>query len=680
MGDFVSGVGPLFGPNFVVVTVDDDSGKRYDVQVYPDAHNPELRAAGQPTQYYFQPSQVYLARKHDSPDDFDFQMTVFKGLLSAEDTIAPADLAGTEVGGGFCTFSTTFAIPPEVIDRVLEKLTTREHGDPGQRLGPFFNFQNNDPSPVLGIVPITNSSVVCSVADPAIVGNFLKMSAQYSGKGSIEQKGITTFLLTCNTVAAGVIASSLKQGASPPFTVANTLQEMFYINGVTVDVTVDVDKVYDSFSAAVSVGSLFGITAVEADFAYSNCITSGAITTHITQNGAVLDPETKKWVDQNIEVMRKTAMDLVKQEIFDWDPSKNDSRASADRSWVSEVFGGASVSLKSTYEKRSIKLNQQLVLDTTYAASHTVTGDLNDLLPAVTANLNKYLFIADVGEFFKKVQVAARSEIDFTTELLDGTDLRDPVKSAQIEVGYPKFPGTIGPDGKPVESVLGSGKQYVRGSATPIAAEQPAIFKADNAENYFNIAHLRLDNELPGWPSGQVRLRRKIVFDGRDPRVRLTSAIAPHDPAIAEWEELTTDLKPILTANAVGYIFIRFWVNKHPLPSCVTVTITPSIGGDTFLPIVVTKDNGKDALWEVFSDKYVREEEFTYTLEVQVDGPNFTDDSVVYASPEPITVEIPPGIATYNPKLNVRLPDVPDDQEELVNTYIKAASGLLVPP
>ena len=121
MADFISGVGPLFGPDFVIVTVNDETGTRFDVQVYPDAHNPELRQAGLPTQYYFQPAQVFLARKHDSPQDFDFEMTLFKGLGSEETNITPEELAGasTEMGGGFCTFSTTFAIPPSVIDGVI---------------------------------------------------------------------------------------------------------------------------------------------------------------------------------------------------------------------------------------------------------------------------------------------------------------------------------------------------------------------------------------------------------------------------------------------------------------------------------------------------------------------------------------------------------------------------------
>ena len=219
MADFVSGVGPLFGPDFVVVTVNDETGKKFDVQVYPDAHNPELRAAGLPTQYYFQPAQVFLARKHDTPDDYDFQMTLFKGLGSEETNITPAELEGasTEVGGGFCTFSTTFGIPDSVIEGVVQKLKNREHPAPVGRLAGFFNYQHNDPDPAVGMVPITNSAVVCAIPDQNVVGNFMKMSAQYSGKGSIEQHGICTFLVSCNLFAAGAIASALKAHASPPF-------------------------------------------------------------------------------------------------------------------------------------------------------------------------------------------------------------------------------------------------------------------------------------------------------------------------------------------------------------------------------------------------------------------------------------------------------------------------------
>ena len=264
MADFVSGVGPLFGPNFLVVTANDENGKPYSVQVYPDAHNPELRAAGLPTQYYFQPAQIFLAKKHDSPDDYDFQMTLFKGLVSEEDTITPAELEGTDLGGGFCTFSTTFGIPESVIEGVLEKLKRRDHPVPDARIATYFNYQDTDPAPTLGIVPITDSTITCRVPNPAVAGSFLKISAQHSGKGSIEAHGITS-LVSCNVVAAGAIASALKQGASPPFTVDNALREAFYINAVTIEVTVDVDKTYDSFSAAVGTGGVLGVDALAGE-------------------------------------------------------------------------------------------------------------------------------------------------------------------------------------------------------------------------------------------------------------------------------------------------------------------------------------------------------------------------------------------------------------------------------
>jgi hypothetical protein len=672
MADFVSGVGPLFGPDFVVVTANDETGAKFDVQVYPDAHNPELRRAGQPTQYYFQPAQVFLARKHDSPADYDFEMTVFKGLMSEEANITPAGLEGTELGGGFCTFSTTFGIPDSVISGVIQKLKQREHDAPSVRIAPLFNYQPSDPEPVLGIVPITNSTVVCAVQDPAVSGGQILMTAQYSGKGSIEQHGICTFLVSCNLPAAGEIAGALKAGASPPFTVANTLQEAFYINGVTVQVDVDVDKVYDSFSAALSSGGFFGITDISAETAYSSCVTTGAITTHITENGAVLDDATKKWVTDNVDAMKKMAMDLVKQEIFDWDPAKSDSKASASRGWFSEVFGGTSVSLKSTHERKGVHLPQTLILDETIAVSHTVSGDLNDLLPAVRANLGKYLFIVDIGEFFQKVQVAAACKANFDEKTPDGTDLSDPIQAIQIEVGYPDFSTPV-ENGQPNLRMLTQGSHYVAGQTAPAGSVQPAIWTADNAKDFVNISFLRLDNPVPGWPADQVKVRRKVIFDGQDPRVNLSAAIAPHDPAVAEIEELSTDHGPSLTANDVGYVFVRFMVHPPKLPPNVTVSITPAIGPDTYPPLSVTSENQKNVVWEVFSDKYVKETEFSYTMTVEVDGPNFTDEPVIYSTAAPVKVPVPAALTKYVRQLNAPLPDAPADKVATVNDYVNKA-------
>ncbi|MGW0778339.1 hypothetical protein ACWD01_33015 [Streptomyces sp. NPDC002835] len=644
--------------------------------MYPDAHNPELRQAGLPTQYYFQPARVFLARKQDSPQDFDFQMTLFKGLMSEEAHITPGDLAGTELGGGFCAFSTTFAIPPSVITGAIQKLKQREHEIP-DRLGPFFNFQQNDPEPSLGIIPITESAVVCSVQDPAVTGGKILMTAQHSGKGSIEAQGICSFLISCNLPAAGQIASALKAGASPPFLVTNALQETFYINGVTIEVDVDIDKVFDSFSAAVSTGGLFRINSLEAEFAYQRCITSGAIKTHITQNNAVLDADTKKWVTENVNEMKKTALEMVKHEIFDFDPAKSDSKATADRGWFSELFGGSAVSIKSTHAHNGVHVRQELVLDQTVAVSHTVSGNLSDLLPAVRADLNKYLFIIDIGEFFKKVQVAGFSEVNFSEKFFDGTERRSPLRSVQLEAGYPDFSRPV-ENGQVNLSMRASGQHYVPGETQPNGQEQPAVWREQTARDIVNISFLRLDNPVDGWPSDQVKLRRKLIFDGQDPRVNLSPQIAPTDPSVAVIEELSTDHAPVMTASQVGYVFVRFIVSPVRLPSNITVTITPTIDDDTFPAIVVTKDNVKNALWEVYSDKYVFVKEISYTVSVEVLGPNFTDEPVFYTTSEPVRVPVPEGRIKYIPQLATPLPRTPADKIETVNRYVAAAANVTV--
>ncbi|MEU4102119.1 hypothetical protein AB0F16_16250 [Streptomyces tanashiensis] len=678
MTAFVSGVGPLFGPNFITVTVNDETGRDFHLQVYPDAHNPELREAGMPTQYYFQPAEVFLARKHDFPDDFNFQMTLFKGLLSEEANVAPADLVGSELGGGFCSFSTTFGIPPSVITGVLEKLKQREHEIPGGRLGPFFNFQQGDPPPSLGIVPITSSAVRCFVQDPAVTGGKILMTAQHAGKGSIEAQGLCSFLISCNLPAAGQIASALKQGASPPFMVENALQESFYINGVTITIDVDIDKVFDSFSAAVSTGGLFRINSLAAEFAYQRCLTTGGITTHMTMNNGVpLDPDTKKWVDDHVDQMRKTAIDMVKHEIFDFDPAKTDSKATADRGWFSELFGGSAVSIKSTHAHNGVHVDQTLILDQTVTVEQTVTGNLTDLLPAVQANLNKYLFIVDIGEFFKKVQVAGFSRVNFTEKLPDGTELKDPLQAVQLEAGYPDFSRPT-EDGHVNLSMRTSGQHYVPGETLPTGPVRPAVWDETTARDFVNISFLRLDTPVDGWPSDQVKLRRKLIFDGQDPRVNLSPAIAPNDPAVAVIEELTDDHAPVMTASAVGYVFVGFFLSPLRLPPNVIVQITPTIGPDTFAPILVTKENVKNALWEVYSDKYVQETEISYTMSVEVSGPNFTDEPVFYSTDQPVRIPVPAGRIKYIRQLFTPLPKPPADKIETVNRYVAAAANATV--
>ncbi len=100
----------------------------------------------------------------------------------------------------------------------------------------FGRAADGAPDPRLGVVPITDNSVSIFVPEVAAASAGTKtpmyLHAQTTGKGSIEEHGISAFLVTCNQLAAGAIAGSLQAGVSP-FTVTNQLKEAFYVNGIT---------------------------------------------------------------------------------------------------------------------------------------------------------------------------------------------------------------------------------------------------------------------------------------------------------------------------------------------------------------------------------------------------------------------------------------------------------------
>lgn len=666
----IKALGPLFGPDFVMIEVNDEANCTFKLEVYPDANNGLLRENGLPMQFYFIPKTVYLAKKQDSPQDFDFGMTIFKGLLTPEDTVGITDemtSAGeVSVGGGICSFKTTFAIPDSVIQGALQTLKNVGHPPPPPRIAGLFARESSDPAPLLGIVPILSNNVTIQspqfAADPKAP---MYLSAQGNGKGSIEADSISAFLVTMNTTAAGAVEGSLEKGISP-FTVTYNMQLMFYINACDIHVDIDVDKVFDQFSAAVDAGGFLGLDDVSLSANYQNCVTSGAIKTIIKMAGTDIDPDLKKLIDTQVSDMQQRAFDLVKHEIFDWTPQA-DPPASAQKGLFASIFGGASVSMKASYQKRSVHLQQDFSIDTSVAKEHTVSGDLSDLEPAVKADLSKYLAVVDIGQWFKKIQVAATTNVNWTEKLPDGTSLADPIKSVQIQVAYPDYSSAQA--NELTLKSLAEGFHYTVGHKDASQAPQLARWTADNPNDIVNIAFLRLDNKLPNWDSDHVKLTKVLAYDPDDPRVEIS------DNQTTVTRELVTDNHaPVITPDEVGYVYARFALATGPLPSIVNVTMTCSIGGRTD-SFNITSINQKNVIWEIFSDKYLNETSFQYSLQVTVNGPSFTDPPVVYQTSAPVTVPLPTGRVKYLGTRIVALPAPSREQLAIVNDYVKRASA-----
>ena len=181
----------------------------------------------------------------DQPTVYDFGMTVFKGLLTSDRDIGVTQ-ADSEMGGGWLTFSTTFAVPDSVITAAISLIQSHSHTAPASTIAQYFNYQDGDPVPNLGFVTVSEDDVTVNVPDltKATPGMFIE--AVCPNKGSIEASGINSFLVTCNQWAAGAIASGLQAGGAPPFTIDCSLHEQFWMNAGNVTITADFDKVYDS--------------------------------------------------------------------------------------------------------------------------------------------------------------------------------------------------------------------------------------------------------------------------------------------------------------------------------------------------------------------------------------------------------------------------------------------------
>ncbi len=546
--DSIHALGPLFGPDFITIEINDQTGTPFALEVFPDANNPALKRNGLATQFYYMPKQIYLAKKEDSPTDFDFSVTLFKGLMTAEDTLGISGIPSTggevDAGGAFMSFSTTMAIPESVVAQALAKLKAQDHEPPPARIFDFFVRAASDPDPLLGIVPIVDNAVTIEVPQLPGAGDNKSpffISAQGTGHGSIEASGISSFLVTCNQMAAGAIVGALKDGRSP-FTVHYNMKLLFYINACDIQMHVDVDKTFTQFSGAAE--AKYGFLQADLSANYQNCLTSGAISTVIQQNGTDVDADMKKLIEKQVSDMQDKAWNLVKTEIFDWQPKPEDpATASAG------ACGGVAVSLKFNYQRHAVKFDEHFEINQTISKEDTVSGTLNNLEPAIKQNLDKYLSIVDIGEFFKKLQIAASPNIDF-----GDSEFSDPINEALIEVSYPDFDEPVGPIGNVSLKTLGEGFHFVPGTKTDLSAPVTlASWSRDNPKDIINISFLKLDKAISAWDKDQVKIRKKLVYKPDDPRVDLSNG-----GIMFETERISNDHSPVIGPEEVGYIFVKF--------------------------------------------------------------------------------------------------------------------------
>ena len=700
----VHALGPLFGADFITIEIDDETKGKFALEIFPDANNPELRNNGLPTQFYFMPKEIQLAKKEDGSGDFDFSVTLFKGLMTQEDTLGISGIPSTggevDAGGAFIAFSTTMAVPENVIAAALAKLKTGDHEAPAKRIAQYFVGADQGPAPLLGIVPIVDNAVTIEIPQlpgapsaaapgastspatapaasptPATPGAAVTtpppstagspttgdskspwfISAQGTGHGSIEASGISSFLVTCNQMAAGAIVGALKDGRSP-FTVHYNMKQLFYINACNIHMDIDMDKTFTQLSGAAQ--AKYGFLQADLQANYQSCLTSGAITTVIQENGTDVDADVKKLIEKTVSDMQDRAYNLVKSEIFDWQPKPDDpATASAG------ACGGVAVSLKANYQTRGLHMTQGFDLNETISKEDTVSGTLTALEPAIKKNLDKYLSIVDIGEFFKKIQVAASPNIDFG----DG-EISDPINEALIQVSYPNYDNPLNADGSVALSTRAEGFHYNPTHIDQTAPVTLASWSRDNPKDIINIAFLRLDKKAGSWDADKVKIKKTLVYKPDDPRVALANGTVTFTS-----ETITNDHAPVIGPDDVGYIYVKFFLDRPIKSSNVTVTLTINMADRSDVLVMTNQDPKATpvALWQIWSDKYFNETTARVTIDVEVAPPpsDFAGAPVQWSGNQAIPLNL--GRIKRIVPYKIVVPTLTDPQQNaLVGQYI----------
>ncbi|MGD0291758.1 MAG: hypothetical protein ABSC63_19225 [Candidatus Binataceae bacterium] len=660
--DSIHALGPLFGPDFITIEIDDQGGARFALEIFPDANNPALKRNGLATQFYYMPKEIELAKREDSPADYDFSVTLFKGLMTAEDTLGISGIPSTggevDAGGAFVSFSTTMAVPESVVAGALAKLKAQDHQPPPARIAAFFLRSRQDPDPLLGIVPIVDNAVTIEIPQLPGTGDGKSpwfIGAQGTGHGSIEASGISSFLVTCNQMAAGAVVGALKDGRSP-FTVHYNMKLLFYINACDIQMHVDVDKTFSQFSGALQ--AKYGFYQADLSANYQSCLTSGAISTVIQQNGTDVDADMKKLIEKTVSDMQDKAWNLVKTEIFDWQPKPDDpAKASAG------ACGGVAISLKANYQKHGVKFDDHFEINQTISKEDTVSGTLTALEPAIKKDLDKYLSIVDIGEFFKKIQVAASPNIDFG----EG-EISDPINEALIQVSYPNFDKPLNDDRSIALTTRAEGFHYSPTHIDQAAPVTLASWSRDNPKDIINISFLRLDKKVGNWDSDQVKIKKTLIYKPDDPRVDLSNGTTTFSS-----EVITTDHAPVVGPDDVGYVYVKFFLDRPIKSSNITVTLTIQMG-DRKDVLVMTNDDPKAnpvATWQIWSDKYFSQTMARVKIDVEVAPPpsDFAGTAVQWSGNQAVPLNL--GRIKRIVPYKIVVPPLTDpDQSALVGKYI----------
>ncbi len=649
-------LGPVWGPNQMMVVQQKD-GETYQLNIFPDYFNEQLRAAGKPMYFYYQPDKPRLAQNADGTYKFSF--VKFEGVLNADDNI---DVQGaeTETAGGVLAFTSTLKIPDEVISGAIQQLKTRCMKDAIFSNLSRWRIMDGMPDPVLGVVPIVSnlcavSNMISGAAKPAtgddpwmcIVEGTNYDTAVKDDKGNVVSTGTTNpagenaFTFMLGQYPATILEQAFKGNSSPIF-VSHRLQHMFYMDAFSARIEADYDMCYTYVSAQVKAQYVWAKADVQG--AFSDLQKQGALTYDITIDNMILTPDQQKMYQAQTDKVFDKIQDWFLKTMVDQTPAKPDPAKAADNSGCV----GVSIAVKVQHDQVHQSLNFKETITESYLPYNLISSDMCGLANKMgqdDAGMKNYFQIVHLDDAFRKIHFVASANAFWPSA--PGKDDGDPINQIALTASYPDHTGTI----------VSRSPAYVMAnmnSPKKVNDMGNAIWDETNKDSIFIFDFSRLDTDAPaGIDTNQINLMSRITYDA-DPRVEVT------DPVILNFQ--TTEKSAVVTANPIGTLRISPIILDTDLPPQVEVSVTFSKANRQPEVKLFNADNAKVLQsYLAYTSEARSNIPWSYQVAVTVKG-TFPHPSIKWQGPVIQKVGSGP--------LVVSLPDVPADKVALVNQYL----------
>lgn len=628
MPDGIGAEGPMWlTSGELTVLTEDEHGKEYSIQWYPDKNNDSLDTKV----YYYQLDQPRLATDPDG--DYKFHLTKFQAALDEE---GQSDREGqAAVGGGYLTLSTTLQPPEDVLADAKEEL--RDRVESRNVRSPLLRWASSDQEVSFRSMPLVeNKTRIDAVSaserdlteedeekleseDPPRWGWDLQ-----GEEGTLNPLAESSFSAMLGRYPATLIDGSARSGTSN-LVVRNDVKHPVHVPVEKIKIHGNWESIYDHFSAAFSTNRL--LDSIEISGELEKMEQNGVITVEITHNEAHVDSDSiNKWEEHADEIVERF-MTQAEDTIFDREEPDTESAEASG-------FFGSTFSLKATRDEATMDLRYEreinrIVEKTNYLDS-SIQGLFDELQEDETAE-ERYFSDVYLDEDFGTIDVIAASRANWD----------DPIERMRVSIGYPEENGVIDWRAR---------ARYQHSEGGEMSTDsKPAVWREDLADRLYHWAFNQHD-DIEGREPEEIDVKKYISYQP-DNRVFV-------DEIEEEWR--TTDPFLEISAEAAG----RFEAGPMTLGTRInhdnyTILVTFR-NGDTQERFEFTSDNqDEDRYWRLW---YPSEEEipsYEYKVECVVQSQQIGRSAIRWESDWKKR--------DGGGELMIEVPEAPEDKLEEIN-------------